>query len=454
MYTLDDTIAAIGTPPGLGGIGVVRLSGPEAISILDSVFRPAHTGHATARRVTFGRVIDPVDEEVLDEVLAFCMPAPRTYTRQDVAEIQAHGGPMPLRRILNLVLRRGARLAEAGEFTLRAFVNGRLDLTQAEAVRDLIESQTEAGARIAVEQLGGRLSGAVRKVRRQLLDVLAYLEASIDFTDAEVPPQDVIGPLETVAEELERLLRDADRGIIYRQGARAAIVGRPNVGKSSLLNALLRMERAIVTDIPGTTRDTLEETINLRGVPLVLVDTAGIADSADRVEQLGIQRSREALHQADLAVLVVEGSQPLGESDREIAALIGNRPALLVVNKIDLGTPVTQVNGVLPDAPRVFVSATTGAGLGDLEDALTEAVLAGRVATSDRPLVSNPRHKALLVRAVEHVEAARGAHADGLPADFVSIDVMAAVTALGEITGETASEDLLDTIFSQFCVGK
>jgi tRNA modification GTPase len=454
MYTLDDTIAAIGTPPGQGGIGIVRLSGPEALSILKQVFQVPHGREWIARRITFGQVVDPATNEVLDEALAFYIPAPHTYTRQDVAEIQGHGSPVSLQRILNLVLRHGARLAEPGEFTLRAFVNGRLDLAQAEAVLDMIQARTEAGHRIAMGQLSGRLSDAVRGVRRQLLDVLAYLEASIDFTDDEVPPQDIVKPLNNILNEIGQLLRDADRGIIYRQGVRAAIVGRPNVGKSSLLNALLQVERAIVTEVPGTTRDTLEETINLRGVPLVLVDTAGIAETEDQIERLGVIRSREALEQADLALLVVDGSRPLDAADREIATLIGNRPAILVVNKIDLGTSRVEFDTWPADAPRVRVSALTGAGLDALEEALVNTILAGRAVPSDRPMVSSPRHKALLTQATEHIQAALEAHERGLPADFVSIDVMAAVTSLGEITGETAGEDLLNAIFSQFCVGK
>ena len=454
MYSLDDTITAIGTPPGQGGIGIVRLSGPEAVSILRQVFQVAHERELLPRRITFGQVIDPATGEALDEALAFYIPAPHTYTRQDVAEIQGHGSPISLQCILNLVLRHGARPAEPGEFTLRAFVNGRLDLAQAEAVLDMIQARTEAGHRIAMTQLEGRLSDAVRKVRRQLLDVLAYLEASIDFTEDEVPAQDIAGPLNGILAEIGPLLHDADQGMIYRQGLRAAIVGRPNVGKSSLLNALLRVERAIVTEVPGTTRDTLEETINLRGVPLVLVDTAGIAETEDQVERLGVIRSREALQRADLALLVVDGSRPLEAADREIAALMGNRPAILVVNKIDLGPLAIEFDLLPADVPRVRVSALTGAGMEALEEALVNEVLSGRALTSDRPMVSNPRHKALLTRAAEHVEAALGAHEQGLPADFVSIDVMAAVTALGEITGETAGEDLLDAIFSQFCVGK
>lgn len=453
MYSLDDTIAAVGTPIGYGGIGIVRVSGPDAPAILRKVFRPAN-GNIPGRRVTYGHVVDPDSGETVDEALAFVMLGPHTYTRQNVAEIQAHGGPVPLRRVLQLVLQRGARLAEPGEFTLRAFVNGRLDLAQAEAVRDLIEAQTEAGQRMALDQLTGRLSEAVRGVRRQLLNILAYLEASIDFTDDEVPPQDVVGPLESAAREISHLLREADRGIIFRDGIRVAIVGRPNVGKSSLLNALLDTDRAIVTDVPGTTRDTLAETMNLRGVPVVLVDTAGIAETADRVEQLGVSRSRDALQQADVALFVVDGSECITAADREIAKLIGNRAALVIINKVDLGPPVAQVKGLLASGIQIQVSALTGSGLEELEETLASLVLSGRVTASEHPRVSNPRHKALLVQAADHVQDALATHRQELPVDFVAIDVRAAVTALGEITGEGAEADLLDAIFSQFCVGK
>jgi tRNA modification GTPase len=456
MYSLDDTIAAVGTPIGYGGIGIVRVSGPEAPAILHKVFRPAN-GNIPGRCVTYGHVVDPDNGETVDEALAFVMLSPQTYTRQNMVEIQAHGGPVPLRRVLQLVLQRGARLAEPGEFTLRAFVNGRLDLAQAEAVRDLIESQTEAGQRMALDQLTGRLSEAVRGVRQQLLDILAYLEASIEFTNDEVPPQDIVGPLESAADEIGRLLREADRGIIYREGIRVAIVGRPNVGKSSLLNALLDTDRAIVTDVPGTTRDTLMETMNLRGVPVVLVDTAGIAETVDRVEQLGISRSRDALQQADVALLVVDGSEYITTADREIAELIGNQTALVIVNKVDLGPPVAQVNELLPSATQLQVSALTNSGLAELEDALADLVLSGRVTTGEHPehpRVSSPRHKALLALAADHVHDALATHRLELPVDFVAIDVRAAVTTLGKITGESAEADLLDAIFSQFCVGK
>ena len=455
-FSLDDTITVIATPLGEGGVGIVKMSGPEAASILRRLFVPASraTHGLEPRCLTFGHICDPETGDVVDEVLAVTMPGPHSYTRQDVVEIQAHGGIVPLRRILGLTLAAGARAAEPGEMTLRAFLNGRLDLAQAEAVLDVVQARTEAALRVATEQLGGTLSARVREVRAELVDVLAYLEASIDFVEDEIPPQDVITPLHEIAAALEEILATADRGLIYRQGIRAAIVGRPNVGKSSLLNALLRGERAIVTPIPGTTRDTLEETANVGGVPLVLVDTAGIrTETGDEVERIGVERSRAALERADLALLVVDGSQPLIDADWDITALIGHKPALVVANKCDL--PQLELpDNLLPTVTRIRVSALTGEGIEALEEALVELVFGGTVTAADTPLVSNPRHQASLKRALDHVQAAEGGQLGGLSSDLVAIDVREAVDALGEITGETASEDLLEAIFSNFCIGK
>ncbi len=453
MRSLDDTIAAISTPLGEGGIGIVRLSGPEAPVILAKLLsRPAADGaELESHRLYHGHIVDPETGGTVDEVLASLMRAPRTYTRQDVAEIDCHGGSMPLRRVLALALRQGARLAEPGEFTLRAFVNGRLDLAQAEAVLDVIRAKTEAGLRIAVGQLEGQLSGRVREARAALLRILAYLEASIDFHD-DVPQQDIAPDLAATQSALSALCAQADQGLIYRQGIRTAIVGRPNVGKSSLLNALLRADRAIVTPIPGTTRDTLEETLNLRGIPLCLVDTAGIAATEDLVERLGVARSRQALSQADLALWVVDGSESLTMADAEIAAALPTQRAIVVINKGDL--PQRAEVTLLPQAPRARISALTGEGLEALERLIEEMALGGRALAADTPLVSNPRHQEALLRALEHVQAAQRTCAAGLPADFVSIDVTSAVEALGEITGESATEDLLDIIFQQFCIGK
>lgn len=453
MRSLDDTIVAISTPLGESGIGIVRLSGPEAGEILRRLFtRPDAAGaELESHHLYHGHIVDPETGGTVDEVLASFMRAPRTYTRQDVAEIDCHGGSVPLRRVLGLALRQGARLAEPGEFTLRAFLQGRLDLAQAEAVLDVIRAKTEAGLRVAVGQLEGHLSGQVRAARAALLRVLAYLEATIDFHD-DIPEQEIAPDLAAAEAALRALCAQADQGIIYRQGVRTAIVGRPNVGKSSLLNALLRTDRAIVTPIPGTTRDTLEETLNLRGIPLCLVDTAGIAPTEDPVERLGVARSRAALARADLALWVVDGSAPLAPADAEIAAALDPGRTIVVINKADLRLRAELVS--LPQAPRAFVSALTGQGLAELESLIERLVLGGAASASDLPLVSNPRHQEILRRAHEHVQAAQRTHAAGLPADFVSIDLTAAVEALGEITGESASEDLLDTIFQQFCIGK
>jgi tRNA modification GTPase len=462
MYSLDDTIAAISTPIGEGGIGIVRMSGPEALAILQKIFVKGKPTELQTRNfklqtpnfLYYGHIVDPETAEVIDEVLVSYMKAPRTYTRQDVAEINCHGGIAPLRRVLELCLRLGARLASPGEFTLRAFINGRIDLAQAEAVLDIVRAKTEAGLRVAIGQLEGRLSEQVQTLRRQLIDVLAYLEATIDFEEDEIPERDIAPDLEEVRCQLEKLLAQADRGIIYRQGIRTAIIGRPNVGKSSLLNALLRTSRAIVAPIPGTTRDTLEETLNLQGIPLVLVDTAGIvAKTEDVIERLSIERSRKALAQADLALLVVDGSEPLTEADRQIAELAAGKTAILVINKIDLPRVASDFD-IMLEAPRVEISALTGEGLEELEEAIVEVIFSGQVLASDEPLVSSPRHKNILRRALDHVTSAQEAHNRGMPADFVAIALTSAVNALGEITGETVTEDLLETIFSEFCVGK
>ncbi|HOG46507.1 MAG TPA: tRNA uridine-5-carboxymethylaminomethyl(34) synthesis GTPase MnmE [Anaerolineae bacterium] len=450
---MDDTIAAIATPAGEGGIGIIRLSGPEALRIVRRLVVLARASEWQPWRLCYGHVVDPASGAMVDEVLAVCMPAPHTYTRQDVAEIHCHGGPEPLRQVLTLCLQQGARLAEPGEFTLRAFLNGRLDLAQAEAVVDVVRARSRAGLQTAMGQLGGQLSDRVRAVRGGLLEALAHLEAAIDYPGDEIPPCDLPAALAEAAAALDALLAGAERGLAYRQGIRTAIVGRPNVGKSSLLNALLRADRAIVTAIPGTTRDTLEESVVVGDVPLVLVDTAGINDSADPVERLGVARSRAALATAGLALLVVDGSQPPDARDRAIAAELAGREALLVVNKCDL-PPATGGEALLPGRRAVRISALTGQGLDALEQALLDTILAGRLQADDTPLVSRPRHVEALRRAREHVDAAACARREGWPDDCVAIDLRAAVAALGEITGETVGEDLVAKIFTDFCIGK
>ena len=470
MFALDDTIAAISTPVGEGGIGIVRLSGPQARAILNQVFLPASRRlygsdkapmvppralgfQPESHHLYYGHVVAPDTRQIVDEVLAVWMSAPRTYTRQDVAEIHCHGGIVPLRRTLGLVLHCGARLAQPGEFTLRAFVNGRIDLAQAEAVLDVVRAKTEASLRVAMEQLDGSISDQVRRIRLSLLGALAHLDASLDFPEDEIPPLDLAAVLAQAKEQIAALLAEAERGIVYRQGVRTAIVGRPNVGKSSLLNALLRTSRAIVTPIPGTTRDTLEETLNLRGIPLCLVDTAGITQSDNLIERLGIERSRQAMERADLILLVIDGSEPLQAADLDLAQAVRNRSAILVVNKMDLPT-VAAHGTIAPEVKHICISALTGEGLPRLEDAIVETVFAGQVQASDVPVISNPRHCDILKRALTLVTAAQSGDQANLAADLIAVDLTAAVSALGEITGETVGEDVLDAIFSNFCLGK
>jgi tRNA modification GTPase len=459
----DDTISAIATPPGEGGIGIVRLSGSEALPIAEQIFRPHRPGPFRSYRLRYGHIVDPASGEVVDEVLAAWMRAPNSFTREDVVELSCHGGPLPVQRTLELTLAAGARLAQPGEFTMRAFLNGRIDLTQAEATLDIIRAQTSTGLALAQAQLGGWLAQEVRRIRASLLDALAGVTVTLDFPEDEVEPPDISPALHAGLQAVERLLSSAEQGIIYRQGARVALVGRPNAGKSSLLNVLLRADRAIVTPVPGTTRDTLEEVANLAGIPVVLIDTAGITESADPVERLGVERSRAALAGADLALLVLESSQPPTADDVRIAALTFDKPTLLVWSKTDHAMPDGS-NGTLPDLPfehphllgSVETSAITGEGIDELAQAVARVLLGGEAiaASGSAHLVTNPRHRdslnraALLLRNV--VESWHG----GLPPDLVAGDLTGALNALGEITGEVVGEDLLDTIFSRFCIGK
>lgn len=482
----NDTIAAIATPPGVGGIGVIRVSGSDAFAVVQPLFRQAGGRSAIppSHQLTYGRIVDPGSEDIVDEVLVAFMDAPHTYTREQVVEIQGHGGPLVLQRILRLVLTQGARMANPGEFTLRAFLNGRLDLAQAEAVMDLIDAQTEAGQRLAVQQLSGRVSAQVQEARHAILAVVARIEVSIDFPEDDVPtPQaEELTPLVAIAQHhVDTLLAGSQQGRLYRQGLRTAIIGRPNVGKSSLLNALLRSERAIVTPIAGTTRDTVEEVANLRGIPLHLIDTAGITPSSDPVEQMGVQRSRAAAESADVVLLVFDGSEPLNEQDHQVAAELytmgfgsnadnqataktsstalpsgTHRPVIVVVNKADCvqRLAMAEVRRMWPEAPYVATSTLTGEGLPALEEIIANLVLAGKTLHSASVLVTSTRHQEALRRAAEHLHASLLSLERRLPLDFASIDLRAAYETLGEITGETASDDLLDRIFSEFCIGK
>ena len=474
----NDIIAAIATPPGVGGIGVIRVSGTDAFNLVLPLLRQSggRTDLPSSHTLTYGHIINQQSGELLDEVLVAFMRAPHTYTREDVVEIQGHGGPLLLSRILRVVLAQGARMANPGEFTLRAFLNGRLDLAQAEAVMDLIGAETEAGQRLALQQLRGRLSEQVQEARTSVLGAIARIEVSIDFPEEDVPtPQaEELQLLIALAQrQLDVLLASADQGKLYRQGVRTAIIGRPNVGKSSLLNALLRTERAIVTPIAGTTRDTVEEVANLHGIPLHLIDTAGITPTNDPVEQVGVQRSRAAAESADVVLVVFDGSEALTVQDRRVCTELQalgfgtsanpsetsyhrERPVIIVMNKADCPPhlAVAELQQIWPDATIIMTSTLTGQGLPELEDAITNLIQAGNVVHSESVLVTSTRHQEALRRASEYLRASLVSLEQALPLDFVSIDLRAAYNALGEVTGETASEDLLDRIFSEFCIGK
>ena len=448
----EDTICALATPSGRGGIGVIRVSGPEAFALVDRItWRPNHTPCAAFAGHTLHRadVVRP-GGEVIDDVLLAVFHAPRSYTGEDVVEISGHGGPIPLGEILSRLLAAGARPAEPGEFTQRAFLNGKMDLAQAEAVGDVIAAQTEQAHRLARRQTEGRLSRVVREAREIVLGVLARIEASIDF------PEDV-GELDGDAcqEELassQRVIADllatADQGILYREGLKVVLAGRPNVGKSSLLNALLRAERAIVTPVPGTTRDVIEETLNLRGIPVRLVDTAGLRETDDEVERIGVGRTRDSVSDADIVVLVLDATAGETIEDTLLRTEMSQRPCVLVWNKWDL------LADREPPADGLALSAATGWNLAALEDALVSLALGGQAADPEGAFVTHARHKRALQAAQDRLGDAQKTLAASLPADFVSIDVRGALDALGEITGETASEDVIAEIFSKFCIGK
>lgn len=450
MYA--DTIAAIATPPGLGALGIVRLSGGDAPAIARRVFNRRLRDHVAVH----GRLRDPADGGVVDEAVATWFAAPRSYTREDVVELCCHGGPVALQAVLQLLLRSGARAAEPGEFTLRAFLNGRIDLAEAEAVMDVVQARTGVALAVAQRGLAGGLSARVRALRAALLEPLAYLTALNDFPDDEVGAHEVAGPLTAAVADLERLILEGRRGQVYREGVRAVLAGRPNVGKSSLLNRLLGHDRSIVTDIPGTTRDTIEETANLGGIPVVLTDTAGIIETSDPVERLGVARSRFALAAAELTVLVLDGSCPLTPDDLAmVAGLDDGRSVVVVVNKTDLPPAPWAAAGEasLPGHwPVVRVSAHTGAGTGELVATLVALATGGPA--QEPAVATNQRQQGALERARTHLVAASTAYGAGSPGDLVTIDLSAALAALGEVTGETVTEGLLDAVFSRFCIGK
>jgi tRNA modification GTPase len=466
----DDTIVAVATPLGEGGLAVVRLSGSQALAVADKMFLPAgenslSPGVAPTHTIHYGKVVR--GGRVIDEVLLAVLRAPRTFTREDTVEISCHGGLLPAKLVLDTALENGARLAEPGEFTRRAFLNGRIDLAQAEAVADLIHSRTELALAAANEQLAGKLSQRINQLRDNLMQTLAHIEAHIDFPDEDIAPdtkEQLLVRLDSGVKFMEELLRTANEGRILRRGIRAAIIGRPNAGKSSLLNQLLGHDRAIVSPIPGTTRDTIEETANIRGLPVVFIDTAGLREGRDEIEVEGIRRSRESLQKAEFVLHVLDASEPLAEVDEQYFAEFAGKKRILVRNKSDL--PVKLVwssaftrlsvatGGGTPNLPVVDVCCLSGQGIEQLKDAIKELVWSGEIKAGMLQVMINSRHQDALNRghtaALRTIDALRG----GATLELVALDLRIAVNAVGEIVGKTATEDLLDSIFSQFCIGK
>lgn len=458
-----DTIAAISTPMGEGAIAIVRLSGDDAITIANKLYAgpsgkqllnvPTHTIH-------YGNIADPDTGHIVEEVMVSVLKGPKTFTREDVVEINCHGGIVSVNRVLQLALNHGARLAEPGEFTKRAFLNGRIDLSQAEAVMDLIRAKTDRAMNVALGQMEGRLSKLIQRLRQEILETLAHVEVNIDYPEyddvEEMTHSMLVEKATLVRNEIEKLLQTSQQGKILREGLSTVIVGRPNVGKSSLLNSLIHENKAIVTDIPGTTRDVIEEYVNVRGVPLRLVDTAGIRETEDIVEKIGVEKSRQVLKKADLILLVLNYSEDLSKEDEQLFEAIRGMDVIVIVNKTDLKQKMdmTRVNELANGSPVVATSLLEEQGIDELEESISSLFFAGSVGASDLTYVSNTRHIALLSQAKRTIEDALEAIDMGVPIDIVQIDLTRTWELLGEIIGDAVHESLIDQLFSQFCLGK
>ncbi|MCB2832280.1 tRNA uridine-5-carboxymethylaminomethyl(34) synthesis GTPase MnmE [Streptococcus dysgalactiae] len=451
-----DTITAISTPLGEGAIGIVRLSGTDALAIAQSVFKGKNLEQVASHTINYGHIVDPKTGTIVDEVMVSVMLAPKTFTRENVIEINTHGGIAVTNEILQLLIRQGARMAEPGEFTKRAFLNGRVDLTQAEAVMDIIRAKTDKAMTIAVKQLDGSLSQLINDTRQEILNTLAQVEVNIDYPEYDDVEEMTTALLREKTQEfqklLKNLLRTAKRGKILREGLSTAIIGRPNVGKSSLLNNLLREDKAIVTDIAGTTRDVIEEYVNIKGVPLKLVDTAGIRETDDLVEQIGVERSKKALQEADLVLLVLNASEPLTDQDRSLLYLSQDSNRIILLNKTDLEQKIELEQ--LP-ADLIPISVLTNHNIDLIEDRINQLFFdnAGLV-EQDATYLSNTRHISLIEKAVQSLEAVNDGLALGMPVDLLQVDLTRTWEILGEITGDAAPDELITQLFSQFCLGK
>ncbi|GEK90806.1 tRNA uridine-5-carboxymethylaminomethyl(34) synthesis GTPase MnmE [Alkalibacterium kapii] len=457
-----DTIAAISTPPGEGGIGIVRISGDEALEIADRVYKAGKKQliNQKTHTIHYGHIVNPKTDNQIDEVMVTVMRAPKTYTREDVVEINTHGGIVSVNKVLETVLHNGARLAEPGEFTKRAFLNGRIDLSQAEAVMDVIRAKTDKAMHLAVTQLDGNLSRLIKNLRQDILNTLAQVEVNIDYPEyddvEEMTSRLLVEKAKEVKGQVEALLETAGQGKILREGLATAIIGRPNVGKSSLLNVLLKEEKAIVTEVAGTTRDVIEEYVSVKGVPLRLIDTAGIRETEDIVERIGVERSRKALIDADLVLLVFNQSEPLTEEDKKLLEATEGHHRIIILNKMDLENKLDldELSEYVALDSIVQTSIITEAGLVELEAKIAELFFAGNTGEKDATYVSNIRHIALLNETIDAFDEVIKGIEMGMPVDLVQIDMTRAWDLLGEITGDSVQDELITQLFSQFCLGK
>ncbi|KJW12634.1 tRNA modification GTPase [Levilactobacillus spicheri] len=456
-----DTIAAISTPPGEGGISIIRLSGDEVFSVIQKLFKGRDLTKVASHTINYGHIIDPETHEEVDEVMVSVMRAPKTYTKEDIVEINCHGGIVATNRILQLCLSYGARLAEPGEYTKRAFLNGRIDLSQAEAVMDLIRAKTDKSMKVALDQLDGDLSKLIRHLRQDILDALAQVEVNIDYPEYDdvetMTTKMLLEKAQEVKQQIKTLLATAKQGKVLRDGLATAIVGRPNVGKSSLLNHLLHEDKAIVTDVAGTTRDVIEEYVNVKGVPLKLIDTAGIRDTTDKVEKIGVERSRKAINTADLVMLVLNASEPLTAEDQALLQATAKTQRILILNKTDLPQKLDldKVKQAAGDSPLIETSILQQTGMDKLEETIAHLFFdEGIESSQNNVMVTNARHIGLLHQASDALDDVMQGIANGMPVDLVQIDMTRAWDLLGEITGDSYQDELLDQLFSQFCLGK
>ncbi|MFR6289864.1 MAG: tRNA uridine-5-carboxymethylaminomethyl(34) synthesis GTPase MnmE [Peptococcaceae bacterium] len=457
----QDTIAALVTAVGESSVGIIRLSGPEAVAVAAKIYKgKADLQQADSHTIQYGYVYDWKQNKKIDEALFLLMRGPRSFTGEDVVEVQCHGGMVVLKQVLQLILRSGARLAEQGEYSKRAFLNGRLDLAQAESVMDIVQAKTERGVDLALSQLQGNLSGMVKQLRADLLELIAFIQADIDYPDDDIErltAQEQQQRVTALRQQIETVLSSAQKGKMIRDGLRVVIAGKPNVGKSSLLNALLGQERAIVTDIPGTTRDVIEEYINLNGIPLKIVDTAGIRETDNLVEQIGVDKAQQFMKNADLVLYVIDAVQGITEQDTDMLSQIQDRPVIYLVNKSDMGIDDSirqQLASMLDKKTVLEISAQQKTGLEALEKSITDLFFAGTLEVSNDILVTNVRHIQVLEECCAHLDGFLQGLLMGLSVDFLVIDLQNAWEKLGKITGETVEEDLLDQIFSKFCLGK